>query len=209
MDKIFQRVCKGLTYTTPEGLLTEIMADAEVLLRSQGSCGFSSARRKHILETLQAGYLGFMVKHISGVHAEVTVAVKELDDFDCVLKGIAEGQTVYRPVQLKQIPPKEFNPGDVSLDQILDDLKKYTSSPELIISIWINRDILIDLSEINVSGLTIQQLWIVGDRPDGAVEIHGGTIADWLEGLCWEGTMHKGRPSVRQIRFCTRARTRG
>lgn len=209
MDNILRRQCERLPYQVPEELLKEVLPDAELLFSSQPNARFTSKERKKIRETLQAGYLAFMVKHMSGSNAEVTVAVEELEDFDCTLKSVNGDETVYRPVQLKELPSKESNPSDLSLQELLDDLKKYVSSPELIVSIWINRNVRIDLSQVVITGLTFQQLWLVGDRPDGAVTMHGGIIADWNVGRIREGVIIHGKHRIRTISFKAGGREKG
>ncbi|MGV3775035.1 MAG: hypothetical protein ACO1QB_19210, partial [Verrucomicrobiales bacterium] len=80
--------------------------------------------------------------------------------------------------------------------RIIDEFKShYRTSSDLILAININRDVKIKLSEVDATGLNIEQLWLIGDRTDGALMLHGGNIADWQCGKVFEGVMQNGLPS--------------
>ena len=202
MNPILKRRLAALNYQDPEAMLRRLMPIIVGILQKPETVAHLSGKQKNdFLEEHQAAFLAFMMKHIAGRHARVTVCVEELDDFDCIIKGEIGKDTVYKPVQLKQLPSHEVN-DDVELQEIIDKLKrKYPTSPDLVVAIWINRDIKLDFTLLRFDGLKIEQLWFFGDGVTGEITLDGGIIADLISGVRWSGIMKDGIPTVRPIRF--------
>jgi hypothetical protein len=203
VDPILHRQLASLTYVEPEQLLRSIMPLViAILQKPQTVTHLAPRQKKEYLEKHQAAFLTFMWKHIAGPLAKVTVCVKEAVDFDCVIKGVmASGETVYKPVQLKQLPSHEVNP-NADLQATIDRLKKqYASSTDLVVGIWLNRDINLDFARLDFSGLRIEQLWFFGDSVSGELALDGGVVADLISGVRWSGVMVGGVPAGRLLRF--------
>ena len=66
------------------------------------------------------------------------VAKVEERDFDFVMRWSNKGANYYYPVQLKELPPDDINPG-VSLDDVLAKLDKYSGPQNLSAVVQINR----------------------------------------------------------------------
>jgi hypothetical protein len=114
----------------------------------------------------------------------VKVAFHEAADFDCVLRAIdPERGTVYKPVQLKQLPSHQVN-AEADLQRLIDQLKvKYRDPENLMVAIWINRDGNLIFEKLDFEGLNIEQLWFFGDAVSGELTLDGGQISDLLSGL--------------------------
>lgn len=203
VDPILHRQLASLTYVEPESLLRDIMPLVVAILQKPETVTHLTPRQKKAyLEQHQAAFLTYVWKRIAGPLAEVTVCVMEALDFDCVMKGVmASGETVYKPVQLKQLPSYEVNP-KADLQTTIDRLKKqYATSADLVVGIWINRDVKVDFARLDFSGLRIEQLWLFGDSVSGPITLDGGVVADLISGVRWSGVMVGGVPTVRQFRF--------
>ena len=202
MSPIDKRRFAALVYLEPEELLRSIMPNVIGILQKQESVAdLPAQKKKEFLEKHQAGFFAFMMKHVGGEHARITVCVNETDDFDCILKGETERGTVYKPVQLKQLPSHQENE-DIDLQRVIDQLKiKYPTSTSLVVVIWINRDIKLDFKDLTFEGLAIEQLWLLGDSGTGVITLDGGPVISLIDGIRRSATMTNGTPSVRPIRF--------
>lgn len=90
-------------------------------------------------------------------------AIIEEDDYDCVVRWTDEEGEHYVPVQLKEVVPGDLNQ-TATIESEIAKLTKYTSSPELVVALFLNRAGRFDLSRIKVPSLTISQLWMFGNR---------------------------------------------
>ena len=64
-----------------------------------------------------------MAKHLAGNEADVSVCMKELEDFDCVIKATTkDGRTAFKPVQLKQLPDHKSNP-DIEVQTLINHVQ--------------------------------------------------------------------------------------
>jgi hypothetical protein len=82
-----------------------------------------------------------------------------------------------------------------------EQLKIKNYSSDLCVVFWINRNVKIDLSKLDFSGLKIQQLWFMGDTASSEVILHGGNLRDLISGLCWKKTLSDGQIQTRLKRF--------
>jgi hypothetical protein len=206
MDPILRRQLASLVYIASEDLLHALLPTVKAILQRPDTGPakqLTGKQKKRHLEEYQAASLAFLTKHLTGRSTQVAVDLPEYSEYDCVLKCVGEnGDTAYKLVQLKQLPSHELNP-DADLQSEMNKLKKY-ACPHLLLSVWINRDVKLDLPRLNFESLTIEQLWFWGDSPTGDVQIHGGIISDWLSGVCWSGLMRYGKTELQPWRFRAR-----
>lgn len=202
MDPILCRRLASLTYGDPETLVNAIQPNIQILLQNPALAKeIKPQDRKVCLEKYQAAFLAFIMQQSMKSVAKISVAFHETDDFDCVLRAqIHNGETIYKPVQLKQLPSHELN-RSADVQTQIDKLQKYASSPALVVALWINRDIKLNLSTLNFSNLTIEQLWFFGDTPNGEIMLHGATIPDLISGICWAARMNHGQIHKELFRF--------
>lgn len=186
MDPIFQRQLAQFEYVDPEDLLRGIMPEVEGILQRPETVQHLSAReRGFILERHQAGFLALLVKRIAErANVEVKVAFKQAADFDCVFRAVDPIKgTAYKLVQLKQLPSHQVN-AEADLQALIERLKgKYHDTANLIVGIWINRDIKLLFEELDFAGLAIEQLWFFGDAVSGELTLDGGQVADLVAGV--------------------------
>ncbi|MGB4064421.1 MAG: hypothetical protein WBK19_11415 [Azonexus sp.] len=101
--------------------------------------------------------------YLAGQRIGITVGLApgEGQDFDVVAAWLTQDGGHFAPVQLKELPPKDTAP-EASLQRIISDLAKYTSSPELVVAIHLNRAFRFDLSTLTIPNLPIAELWAFG-----------------------------------------------
>jgi hypothetical protein len=202
----------ALKYRPPEDLVREV--ETEVRQLAQPKPGAKTSSRKKTIEQYQAGSMALLIAKMAGPFAVVDMAMYEDEDYDGIIRiqvDLDEAQRPtahpsagkhvrFRQVQLKELVPHSMN-GNTSLQNEIGKLEKYPASPDLLVSIAINRDMQFTLSDIDTTRLKIGELYLWGDSHDGAVELHGGRIEDWRAGIVWHGRMVDLSMTTRTIRF--------
>ena len=200
---MLERQLARLDYIDPRDLLRSIGPTVVGVLQHPDEVrGLTDHQKNDYIQKHQAGFLSLFMKQIAGPNANITLALKEADDYDCVIRAIDAGrETAYKLVQLKQLPNHQVN-DDIDLQTIINRLKvKYASSGDLVVAIWINRDIELDFNQLDFIGLRVEQLWLFGDPVTGEVTLDGGFVSDLIAGVRWSCVMRNLQPLVRQVRF--------
>ena len=204
MDRVFKRQLERLKYIEPEDLLGPIVPLVEGILQKPETVQHLSAREKSaLLEKHQAGYLALLMKRNSErLGVQVRVAYGEIGDCDAVIRAVAPQRPVsYKLVQLKQLPSEEVC-AHIKLQAIIDGLRgKYRDPDNLVVAVWINRNIRLDFAELDFSGLEIEQLWFFGDAVSGELVLQGGQIADLAGGWRWVSRLRGVDLDIRPIPF--------
>jgi hypothetical protein len=124
VDPILRKRLAALTYVQPETVLHSIMPTVEgILQKPETVAHLSGGEANQYVQYYQAAFLAFMMKHMMGHFATISLSLEEFDDFDCVIRAVLAEQTLYRPVQLKHLPSHQVNP-DVDVQTILDKIKR-------------------------------------------------------------------------------------
>lgn len=196
-----KRQYAALQYNSPDVLLREVLP---IIKSIHGGTALAKSlkavERKAALEKYQAAYLAFIFRQGMKTMGKVSVCLHESEDFDCVFRAERpRGEVAYKPVQLKQLPCHGVNPhADIQTE--INKLQKY-SSRTLMIAYWINRDIRLDLQQLNFDKLNVEQIWLFGDSPKRYIMFHGGIVTDLRAGSCWAGRMENGHVSIKPWRF--------
>lgn len=203
MNPLSRRALNMLSYIEPEAVLKAVLPTEKKILQLPESVftrNLTGDQRKCSHEKYHAASLAFLFKHLTGRTVQVAMSLPQYLEYDCVLKSEAEnGQIEYKPVQLKQVPDYRPN-SQMDLQSEIAKWRKYFC-PELLVSVWINRDMTLDLRCLDFQRLQIEQLWLWGDTQSSDVRIHGGALSDWCQGVCWEGVLTNGMPHLRKVRF--------
>jgi len=85
----------------------------------------------------------------------------EKSDYDSIFTWNDGSSQCFSPVQMKELVPEETNP-NTTLEAIIESLKKYVNSPELIIGIKLNRQIQFVLSSIECNDVPVGEIWCFG-----------------------------------------------
>jgi hypothetical protein len=92
----------------------------------------------------------------------VLVSTSEVRDFDFAIRWQIGGNHHFFPVQLKELPPDDLNPS-ITLDDVYDNLGRYSGSNDLSVVIHVNRKM-----QFNYQPWTreqqplIRELWYLG-----------------------------------------------
>jgi hypothetical protein len=197
MDSISYRRFASFEYVDPENLLKKLLPIVESIQQgTELAKNLNSHQLKIILEQYQAALFAYILGQNKHSIRAVSVCIKENDDcikededFDCVIKTLdPDGKIVFRPVQLKEF--SNHDPKKAEIQSEINKLKKYSHG--LAVVFWMNRDVKIDLSQINLSGLKIEQLWFMGESASHEVTLHGGNLCKLMSGLCLIRTLSFG-----------------
>lgn len=110
---------------------------------------------------------------------KIFFSTEEASDFDSVFTWKDNDFQSFAPVQMKELVPEETNPNS-TLQEIVNKLKKYTDSQNLVVAVKLNRRARIDFSELDFSGVQVGEIWCFGaTNPD---ESKWSLIGNLLEG---------------------------
>lgn len=113
---------------------------------------------KHWREARAAAMFCYLMSKTCG--EPIYLAVAEDEDFDFVALQQIDGETHYKPCQLKELVPEELNP-QATLNQIIQGLSKY-DNPYLTVVIQLNRREKIDFSSLKMPTNSLGGLWMFG-----------------------------------------------
>lgn len=110
-------------------------------------------------EAWDAGVFCYLLRERMGY--EIYFAPVEDEDFDAVFRWQEDGIQNFAPVQMKEVVPKELNRTQ-KVQDVLDSLKKYVTSSDLVVAIKLNRNERIEANDINTEGLPVAEVWLFG-----------------------------------------------
>lgn len=201
MNAVQRRQLGKLCYVEPDLLLQSVAATVlQVLENHKATRKLTGQQRNVLLEKHHAACLGIVMRQMTNLCAEITVCVKEDEDYDCILKAVEHdsGTVVYRPVQLKMLPSRSVH-ASIGVQAEIDKLEKY--EPDVMISFWINRDVKIEYHKLRFDKLRIQQLWFIGVLPSGETLLHGGIMQDWKSGRVHAAVIKNGKARLSHFVF--------
>ena len=143
-----------LTYYTPESILRDLHTQAvEKGLQWE-------ALPQKAQEHWMAAMFAFAIQECI-IKQPVGVCWHEDEDYDCVLSWDGKKNRVFRPVQLKELPPTETNSRE-TLHRIIQKLEKYVGSLGLTVAIFAHREgrILYPLKDAKKS--PVAEIWLFG-----------------------------------------------
>lgn len=161
MDRAELNRAKTLAYRDPAATLRELRAIeiqiAGLDIRPEIKHLRTNELRK-VRELRQAALFCYGMSCRIG--QEVKFSPTESSDYDFIATWVSDDFRHFAPVQLKELVPETLNPLSTA-QQLVDGLGKYTSSPNLTVAVYLNRNGTFSPSQLNVSGLSIAALWFV------------------------------------------------
>lgn len=92
---------------------------------------------------------------------KVYVSKGEFEDADSVAMWQVPGEVRFTPIQIKEVAPNDLK-GDATLQQVVDQLGKYSNAQDLTVLIHLNRDLRFKPSSISLpSRVNIAALWVL------------------------------------------------
>ncbi|MBF0282802.1 MAG: hypothetical protein HQM07_09585 [Zetaproteobacteria bacterium] len=110
-------------------------------------------------EGWDTAFFCYLISQVIGTN--VFFSRVEKSDYDSIFKWVDGDIEHFAPVQMKELVPKGTNP-EANLGSIVSKLKKYVSSPELIVGIKLNRRETIDFSKIDFKSSPVGEIWCFG-----------------------------------------------
>jgi hypothetical protein len=155
---------KKLGFVDPERFLTEMpkalkesglysLPDWKEILNRRGL--------RYIKEERRCAIFCYGLQAATG--AKVRFANFEASDYDYVLALEHQQRKWCVPLQLKQLVSTEIN-SRTDLQSEIDKLRKYATSPDLVVAMHINREGTFSPADLDFSGLSIRELWFFGNR---------------------------------------------
>jgi len=95
------------------------------------------------------------------LNTPIFVSPYEASDYDAVSKWYQNNTLYYAPIQIKEVISEDLNPY-TGINQEIAKLEKYTSSQDLVVVIYVNRNERLEVPKVIVPKLNISQLWIMG-----------------------------------------------
>ena len=105
----------------------------------------------------QAGILTYGMSLLT--ERVIDITKYEKSDFDFIAKYIEGDCIKYVPVQLKELVPSHLNKKQ-SLEDIFKKLKAYSSSNDLVIEIYISRNIKLNVKKIKLKNSNFREIYL-------------------------------------------------
>ena len=88
-------------------------------------------------------------------------AMSEASDYDAVFRCIVNGKICFTPIQLKEIVPTRLDE-KATLEREIAKLGKYADSQDLVVALFLDRNGISKLTEIEAPNLKLGGIWIFG-----------------------------------------------
>jgi len=161
MDRAELNWAKKQKYRDPAVVLRELR-EIELSIPSEGISDevrhLRTNELKKIREFRQAALFCHGMSVLQG--EKIRFLPAESSDYDFVTAWLDEEFLHIAPVQLKELPPEHLNK-NLTLQDLVDKLLKYTVSPELTVVIFINRNGVFEPSKLSIPNLNLASLWVV------------------------------------------------
>ena len=115
-------------------------------------------------ESRQCAIFCYGIGEIFGLNLKY--AQYESQDYDYVAVYEKDDYLNYVPIQMKELVPDKINP-KANLQTEINKLQKYVDSNNLCVSIYLNKEVRIEFSNLEIPKLNIKELWLFGSKsPD-------------------------------------------
>lgn len=159
---------KELNYHDPEEALRNLRAIEYLVGASDLPAEVKTLRKRtfrEYQEFRQAALFAYGIGQRIGTRVHFSHASEQDHDAVCLWRA-PEDTANFAPLQLKEVPPSELNPGAHVQGQ-LHKLAKYGRSADLQVVVHVNRTERIDFGMLRVPKLEVAGLWFVaGASPD-------------------------------------------
>ena len=159
MDRAELNKANSLSYLDPAAVLREFRAHEAEHANLNVSPAIKHLRTnklKSLREMREAALFCYGLSCRFG--QEVKFSPVEASDYDFIATWVSDTYRHICPIQLKELVPEKLNPTS-SVQELVNNLVKYTSSPDLTVVVHINRNTIFKPSELAIPNLNIAALW--------------------------------------------------
>ncbi|MDO9213856.1 MAG: hypothetical protein Q8Q54_06630 [Methylococcales bacterium] len=156
------REWKTYEYYDPKVILKKLQKIREDISRTDTPSTIRNLRTNKLKIEREAWDIAIFCYLMSkAIGVDILFSRIENYDYDSIFTWNDGNSQCFAPVQMKELVPEETNP-TATLEAIIESLKKYVNSPELIIGIKLNRRIQFVLSSIECNDISVGEIWCFG-----------------------------------------------
>jgi len=184
MTRIQIRQFSRLHYHQPETVLRNFR-NLEIKMKLADGGGLSDKemrlrtnKLKKAREARSAAVFAYAMQECV-LQTPVLFAPHEDADYDFVMSWNTEEETLFCPVQLKELTPEDINP-EPSMADILGKLNRYSDTKNLVVAIDYNRTERFEFGPwLRVGSAPVAEIWFFGERsPNGMDWFHYGDLTN-------------------------------
>lgn len=179
MDSITLNHLSKLKYKDPRQWLiklSDIERNYSPLIPDPKLRALRTQKMKWVRESREAALFCYGMSKVIG--HEISFALKEESDFDCVARWVEGEIENYTLIQLKELVPEKYN-SEANINQLIKDTTiKYQSSKELHVAIFVNRNLRIEFEKLEIPPTTLGGIWLYGNVGNDEWFVYGNLIVN-------------------------------
>jgi hypothetical protein len=161
-DLIQMREWERLKFHDPSVVLTDLRRLKHLVAVSSLPENVKTLRRNDLKEYREGRNAALFCLGMTRAQGPtVFLARLEAQDYDFVTLWQNGDETVYTPVQLKEVVPESLNPNS-NVNTTLTKLTKYSGSDRTVVALLVNREIRLEFNSIQVPKLRLGGIWLYG-----------------------------------------------
>ena len=167
MSQMRVRRWSKLTYYDARKILVELSEISDKVAASSLPYAVASLRTNALKISREGRQCALFCFGMSArLGTDVDFAFAEESDLDFVARYMVEDVIHYVPVHMKELAP-DFVAPPTSIQQEVTKLAKYADSSDLVVAFHINRDVRLEIADLDLSQIKVAELWFVGYLGDG------------------------------------------
>ncbi|MCX5855718.1 MAG: hypothetical protein NTZ24_14305 [Deltaproteobacteria bacterium] len=175
-DLIQMREWERLKYYDPFIILTHLRRLNNLAAESSLPKNVKTLRRNDLKEYREGRDAALFCLGMTKVLCTtVFFARLEAQDYDFVTRWQNVDETIYTPVQLKEVVPESLNPNS-NVNDTLAKIIKYSGSDRTVVALRVNREIHLELNSIQFPKMRLGGIWLYGAAAPDQWYIYGDLL---------------------------------
>jgi hypothetical protein len=151
-----------LTFYDPKATLIEYRQEEQGVALMERAPGPDVLRSDMIRDYREGREAALFCYAISQkIKRAIEFTIHESQDYDAVARWDDGDETLYTPIQLKEVVPKTLN-SQACIETIIQNLSKYVVSQDLVVVIHFNQEQSLNFADIKPPHLNVKELWVFG-----------------------------------------------
>jgi len=161
-DLIQMREWDRLKYYDPSIVLADLGKLDHLTAESSLPKNVKTLRRNNLKEYREGRDAALFCLGMSKVQGTTVFFARfEAQDYDFVTLWQDGSETIYTPVQLKEVVPESLNPNS-NVNSTLAKLTKYSGFNRTVVALRVNRNIHLEFNSIQVPTMRLGGIWLYG-----------------------------------------------